>query len=171
MAITRRLIFLHVSTAMSSRAKSFTPHHIGCGIVKCAFWRVCVCVLYTLIFVFSSDPIDRRPDDWSGKRIIVIGSGQSGTDISGELVNHAAQVTLIGKASTPGLSEQVQRHEEWVETVTKSGVTTTSGVHVEADVIMIAAGYKYDFSCFNNIIQLDATRNGGVKMGLFFWIL
>ena len=38
---------------------------------------------------------------------MVIGSAQSGTDISIELLGHARHVTLIGSAPTPGISDQV----------------------------------------------------------------
>ena len=102
----------------------------------------------------------RRPQDWTGQKIVVIGSAQSGTDISIELVDHASHVTLIGSAPTPGISSRIERLEsEWISQVTESGIVTTSERQIDADVIIVAAGYKYSFPFLDEqTLKVDQTH-------------
>ena len=100
----------------------------------------------------------RKPEDWQDKKVLIVGSGQSGTDISIELVDHASEVTLIGKGPTPAISDKVKRYEEWIENVTKKGVVTNSGVQIEGEVIIIASGYKLAFPFLDKVLDLDPTR-------------
>ena len=100
----------------------------------------------------------RRPQDWTGKNVVVLGSAQSGSDISIELADHAKSVTLIGSAPTPCITKKINRLEsEWIQAITESGIITTAERFVEADVIIVAAGYKYSFPFLKNILDFDST--------------
>ena len=149
MVITQNPTFHPVSTTISFKGKVFTPlSTVGDSQVHYVYHR---------LIVLLSRQI-RKPEDWQGKKVIIVGSGQSGTDISVELVDHASEVILIGKGPTPAISDKVKRFEEWIENVTEKGLVTNSGVEVIADVVILASGYKLSFPFLHNILDLDPTR-------------
>ena len=93
--------------------------------------------------------------------MVVIGTGQSGTDIAIELVPYANQVTLIGNGPTPGIDEKINRLDDWVDEVTESGIVTKKGVHCDADLIILATGYKFNFPFIpSDLLDLDPSRSG-----------
>ena len=92
---------------------------------------------------------------------MVIGTGQSGTDIAIELVPHAAHVTLIGNGPTPGIDEKIERLDDWVDEVTEDGIVTKKGTHCDAEVIILATGYKFNFPFIpSDLLDLDPSRTG-----------
>ena len=149
MVTTQNPTFRHVLTIISFKGKLFTPLSTVRDSQVQYIYREQVSLL--------SYPA-RAPEDWQGKKVLIVGSGQSGTDISVELVDHASEVTLIGKAPTPAISNKIKRYEEWIENVTKKGVVTNSGVQINADVIIIASGYKLTFPFLDKVLDLDPTR-------------
>ena len=76
----------------------------------------------------------------------VIGNGQSGTDISVDLIDHAKSVTLIGKNNVPGLPENISEVNDWFKSIASDGLILNNGELVKSDVFILCTGYTYDYT-------------------------
>ena len=77
---------------------------------------------------------------------LVIGNGQSGTDISIDLVNHAKSITLIGKNKVPALPENIFEVTNWFKSIVSDGIILENGDLVKSDVFILCTGYIFDYS-------------------------
>jgi putative flavoprotein involved in K+ transport len=79
--------------------------------------------------------------DWSGKQVIVVGSGNSGHDICADLWEHGADVTMIQRSPTlvarSDTLMEVALGGLYSEAAVKNGVTTDT-----ADLILASLPYK-----------------------------
>ncbi|CAI2311294.1 unnamed protein product [Caenorhabditis sp. 36 PRJEB53466] len=98
----------------------------------------------------------RKADNYSGKRVLIVGAGPSGIDITLQVAQTAAHVTLISKKATyPVLPSTVLQVATHVKSVDVSGVTTSEGDHFEADVIIVCTGYVFKFPFLDSsLVQL-----------------
>ena len=86
----------------------------------------------------------------------VIGNGQSGTDISVDLIDHAKSVTLIGKNNVPALPENISEVNDWFKSIAPDGLILNNGELVKSDVFILCTGYIFDYTfaqvrCKNSI--------------------
>merc|ERR1712131_135400 len=88
----------------------------------------------------------RRPEDFTGKHVTVIGNGQSGTDISVDLINHAKSITLIGKNEVPALPENILEVTNWFKSIVSDGLILENENLVKSDVFILCTGYTYDYT-------------------------
>ncbi|EDQ88921.1 uncharacterized protein MONBRDRAFT_25628 [Monosiga brevicollis MX1] len=86
----------------------------------------------------------RFPEPHAGRNVVVLGGGQSGRDIAQELHGVAASVVLAH--ATPRINVPELRETAPITTVAKDGTLVTSdGLHLEADTLILATGYHFDF--------------------------
>ena len=102
----------------------------------------------------------------------VIGNGQSGTDISVDLIDHAKSVTLIGKNSVPALPENISEVNDWFKSIASDGLILNNGESVKSDVFILCTGYTYDYtfaqvSC-KNFIKISYTFTLNLSLKDFF---
>nr|XP_012224297.1 PREDICTED: flavin-containing monooxygenase FMO GS-OX-like 2 [Linepithema humile] len=89
----------------------------------------------------------RKPDEFSGKTVLVLGAASSGIDIGIDLSDHAARVYLSHNhdrltSSLPSNMMQVAG----VESVHESTIRLRDGTSVDdVDVFLFCTGYKYSF--------------------------
>ena len=76
----------------------------------------------------------------------MIGNGQSGTDISVDLINHAKSITLIGKNKVPALPENILEVTNWFKSIVSDGLILENGNLVKSDVFILCTGYTYDYT-------------------------
>ncbi|XP_024082101.1 senecionine N-oxygenase-like isoform X1 [Cimex lectularius] len=90
----------------------------------------------------------RRPDHFLGKRVLVIGAGPSGTDISLDLSTVADKVILSRRNHEIDLKNVFPSNVEMkfeVKEINGSTAIFQDRTHVEVDVIMYCTGYYYSF--------------------------
>ncbi|XP_022247417.1 flavin-containing monooxygenase FMO GS-OX-like 2 [Limulus polyphemus] len=85
---------------------------------------------------------------YKGKRVVVLGAGPSGVDISVELAEVAEQVILSHNMNKKFLEKCPQNFSEEVgiSKVTQSTVRFLNGREFETDVLILCTGYNYDVS-------------------------
>ncbi|PIC51093.1 hypothetical protein B9Z55_001745 [Caenorhabditis nigoni] len=99
----------------------------------------------------------RRAEHFEGKKVVIVGAGPSGIDITLQVAMTARHVTLIGTHAVfpvvlPGTVRQIPTH---VKNVYSEGVITDEGENITADVIIVCTGYKYKFPFMDpSLIQL-----------------
>ncbi|CAO4361395.1 unnamed protein product [Caenorhabditis nigoni] len=99
----------------------------------------------------------RRAEHFEGKKVVIVGAGPSGIDITLQVAMTARHVTLIGTHAVfpvvlPGTVRQIPTH---VKNVYSEGVITDEGENITADVIIVCTGYKYKFPFLDpSLIQL-----------------
>ena len=76
----------------------------------------------------------------------MIGNGQSGTDISIDLIGHASSVTLIGKNKVPALPENINEYTDWFKSINSNGLMLQDGKQVNADIFILCTGYLFDYA-------------------------
>ena len=76
----------------------------------------------------------------------MIGNGQSGTDISVDLINHAKSITLIGKNKVPALPENILEVTNWFKSIVSDGLILENGNLVKSDIFILCTGYTYDYT-------------------------
>ena len=76
----------------------------------------------------------------------MIGNGQSGTDISVDLIKHAKSITLIGKNKVPALPENILEVTNWFKSIVSDGLILENGNLVKSDVFILCTGYTYDYT-------------------------
>ena len=76
----------------------------------------------------------------------MIGNGQSGTDISVDLINYAKSITLIGKNKVPALPENILEVTNWFKSIVSDGLILENGNLVKSDVFILCTGYTYDYT-------------------------
>lgn len=89
----------------------------------------------------------RRPEDFSGERVVVLGGGASGTDICMELSSHARSVHLAhNNPALPTLLPANVRQVAGVrECVAADTFVLGDGSRLTASVVLLATGYSYSF--------------------------
>ncbi|ULU11504.1 hypothetical protein L3Y34_015144 [Caenorhabditis briggsae] len=99
----------------------------------------------------------RRAEHFEGKKVVIVGAGPSGIDITLQVAMTARQVTLIGTHAVfpvvlPGTVRQIPTH---VKSIYPENIITDEGENITADVIIVCTGYKYKFPFLNpSLIQL-----------------
>ena len=101
----------------------------------------------------------RKPEDLSGKTVLILGASSSGIDIGIELGNHASRVYLSHnneRLNTPLPSNMVQ--VMGVERIEGERIFLRDGTSVTADVFIFCTGYRYSFPFLheNCGIRVDA---------------
>lgn len=76
----------------------------------------------------------------------MIGNGQSGTDISVDLIKYAKSITLIGKNKVPALPENILEVTNWFKSIVSDGLILENGNLVKSDVFILCTGYTYDYT-------------------------
>lgn len=102
----------------------------------------------------------RKPDEFSGKTVLVLGAGSSGIDIGIDLSNQAARVYLShnhDKLTSTLPSNMIQ--VAGVESIHETTFRLKDGTTIDAvDVFLLCTGYKYNFPFLdkNCGIQVDS---------------
>lgn len=104
----------------------------------------------------------RRPDNFVGKRVVVIGAAFSGSDISQELLDHgAAAVYLSGRNwedlasrdNVEGLRQVIKVGDVRRMVAGSKSIEFVDGMVIDdVDVVMYATGYLYDFPFFDRSV-------------------
>ena len=89
----------------------------------------------------------------------VIGNGQSGTDISIDLINHAKSINLIGKNKVPALPENILEVTNWFKSIESDGIILENGELLKSDVFILCTGYIFDYS----FAQVSDNENASQK--------
>ena len=76
----------------------------------------------------------------------MIGNGQSGTDISVDLIGHAESITLIGKNKVPALPENISEFTSWFKSIVSDGIMLDNELLIKSDVFILCTGYIFDFA-------------------------
>ena len=76
----------------------------------------------------------------------MIGNGQSGTDISIDLIDHASSVTLIGKNKVPALPKNINEYTDWFESINSNGLLLHDGKQINGDIFILCTGYLFDYA-------------------------
>ncbi|KAF7110652.1 hypothetical protein CFC21_110733 [Triticum aestivum] len=96
----------------------------------------------------------RTPGPFCGETVVVVGCGESGTDIAVELTGVAREVHLAARSMevvSPGLSKAIARHDNLhlhlgVERLREDGaVVFADGSSAVADTVIYCTGYSYSF--------------------------
>ncbi|XP_020369843.1 flavin-containing monooxygenase FMO GS-OX-like 3 isoform X1 [Rhincodon typus] len=98
----------------------------------------------------------RFAEPFTGKNMVLLGAGPSGTDIALELCSVAKQVVLIHDhslitSSMPPNFLQVKG----VNRFSEKGVICNDGIEYPADVFMFCTGYKYSFQFLGKNVCLE----------------
>uniref|UniRef100_A0A1I7U559 Flavin-containing monooxygenase n=1 Tax=Caenorhabditis tropicalis TaxID=1561998 RepID=A0A1I7U559_9PELO len=102
----------------------------------------------------------RRAEHFEGKRVVIIGAGPSGIDITLQVAHTSSQVTLISKKAVhPVLPKTVRQIPTHVKEVYSKGVVTDEGEHIEADVIIVCTGYVFKFPFLDSSL-IQVKQNG-----------
>ncbi|KAJ3125621.1 hypothetical protein HK098_008349 [Nowakowskiella sp. JEL0407] len=90
----------------------------------------------------------RDPKVYSGQRVLVIGGGSSGIDVSKDLLKTTKSVWLSVKAVKGDIGEDIHKDVTLVPIVTEfleGGAVFESGAVVKFDAVVFATGYHYEF--------------------------
>jgi len=89
----------------------------------------------------------RKPEQFDGQRVLILGGGASGTDIAVEVAGKASKVYLAH--NNPPLGSRMPQNVEQVKGVVKCGgglkLFLKDGSEVEAEAVILATGYHYNF--------------------------
>jgi len=89
----------------------------------------------------------RKPGQFDGQRVLILGGGASGTDIAVEVASKASKVYLAH--NNPPLGSRMPRNVEQVRGVVECGgglkLVLKDGSEVEAEAVILATGYHYNF--------------------------
>ncbi|CAP38631.2 Protein CBG21932 [Caenorhabditis briggsae] len=98
----------------------------------------------------------RRAEHFEGKKVVIVGAGPSGIDITLQVALTARHVTLISKKATyPVLPKTVLQIASHVKSVYGLGVITDEGENIAADIIIVCTGYVFKFPFLDSsLIQL-----------------
>ena len=101
----------------------------------------------------------RRPEDFAGEKVIILGGGASGTDICIELSKHADTVYL--SHNNPGLPTVLPNNVHQVSGVNscqgESNFKLNDGSEILATVILLATGYHYSFPFLSDDCGVNVT--------------
>ena len=99
----------------------------------------------------------RKPEDFIGQRIVVLGAGPSGTDIALELAEEASQVYLCHSLSkSPSMGQDIIQVNSSIYSFDGSTVVMKDGSKLEnIDTVLFATGYDYDFSFLDSSCQIS----------------
>ncbi|CAK9794707.1 Flavin-containing monooxygenase FMO GS-OX-like 2 [Anthophora plagiata] len=88
----------------------------------------------------------RKPEDFSGKRMFILGASSSGVDIAFDLVNHATRIYLShnNERLNNGLPSNVTE-VLGVDRIEGEKIFLKDQSFVTADVFMFCTGYRYTF--------------------------
>jgi len=89
----------------------------------------------------------RKPEQFDGQIVLILGGGASGTDIAVEVAGKASKVYLAH--NNPPLGSRMPRNVEQVRGVVECGgglkLVLKDGSEVEAEAVILATGYHYNF--------------------------
>lgn len=119
----------------------------------------------------------RVPEDYAGKKVVVVGNAASGLDIAAQISRHSQQPLLLSIHSpTPPDNlayvgaEEVPAIEEFL--VEERGVRFTDGrVEKDIDAILYCTGYLFTFPFFETLtpgLVTDGQRVYGLYKHLFY---
>ena len=86
----------------------------------------------------------RMPEPFANKTIVILGGGQSGRDIAQELC-HTARKVVLAHRSTPLQMAPLEETTPVVDVNDQGHLVTSDMQTVEADVLIYATGYHFDF--------------------------
>ena len=112
----------------------------------------------------------RRPELFKGKRVVMLGMGNSGEDISLEISPYAKHIYLCcGKGRSDVLTPDRGRpygagsnitHHSGIKACTSQDIVLEDGSRLQnIDVVMLSTGYTYDFPFIQNLADI------GLKLG------
>ena len=121
----------------------------------------------------------RRPEEFVGKRVVVIGAAFSGSDISQELVDHGAGAVFLSGRNWEDVASREEGSSTAVVKVpdvrrlvpgTKSVEFVDGQVVDDVDVVMYATGYVYAFPFFDDAVdcRINENRIEGLYQHVFF---
>lgn len=89
----------------------------------------------------------RTPQEYAGKKVVLIGAAASGMDISLDLCSDAETVYLShhGNRKTCKLPNNLEQHYDVIEVDDHGAVVFQDGQRREVDVIMFCTGYLFTF--------------------------
>ena len=102
----------------------------------------------------------RHPDVFREKRVVIVGAGNSGQDISLEAAKCAEIVYLSHKSILPcKLPHNVKEHRP-ITSISKDGTATfDDGQHRKIDAILLCTGYNYSFPFLHNDCGIQVRNN------------
>ncbi|KAL0869189.1 hypothetical protein ABMA27_007471 [Loxostege sticticalis] len=102
----------------------------------------------------------RVPDPYKCKKVLIIGSGPSGMDISLEVELVAKRVIHSHHSkedfNTPFPKHHIMKPD--IKEFNETGVIFTDGTYEEIDDVIICTGYKYDYPFLDKNCGLNITR-------------
>ncbi|EJD40489.1 FAD/NAD(P)-binding domain-containing protein [Auricularia subglabra TFB-10046 SS5] len=110
----------------------------------------------------------RGPDEFSGKRVLVVGSGASGRDAVLQLEPTAAKVYMCIRGANPRASDGVPQGTHVVPGISRfsmHGVHFVDGSSAEVDVVFLATGYTMQVPFLTSGGALDIDRAGRAWTG------
>eukprot|EP01147_Barroeca_monosierra_P011095 gene11095-3161_t len=109
----------------------------------------------------------RVPEPFFGKKVLCVGGGQSGRDISQELCSVAKSVILShNKSEKLGLSPLIERPE--IQEITKSGkVIFQDESQAQIDTIIFCTGYQFCFPFLDSSCNITVSKDGRIINTLY----
>eukprot|EP00049_Salpingoeca_infusionum_P022209 m.5555 g.5555 ORF g.5555 m.5555 type:complete len:478 (-) comp5051_c0_seq1:192-1625(-) len=112
----------------------------------------------------------RTPDAFFGQRVVVLGAGQSGLDISQELHELGIDVVLSRFGGAPDAPYGTVPCASHVEGVGESGqLVCEDGTELACDTLLYCTGYAFTFPLGDGIVQVS--ENGRVVDDLYHQLL
>nr|XP_012146820.1 PREDICTED: flavin-containing monooxygenase FMO GS-OX-like 2 isoform X1 [Megachile rotundata]XP_012146821.1 PREDICTED: flavin-containing monooxygenase FMO GS-OX-like 2 isoform X1 [Megachile rotundata]XP_012146823.1 PREDICTED: flavin-containing monooxygenase FMO GS-OX-like 2 isoform X1 [Megachile rotundata]XP_012146824.1 PREDICTED: flavin-containing monooxygenase FMO GS-OX-like 2 isoform X1 [Megachile rotundata] len=102
----------------------------------------------------------RKPEDFSGKTVLILGAGASGTDIALDLTNHATRIYLShnnDRLTSVLPSNMIE--VTGVERIEGEKIFLKDQTSVTADVFMFCTGYRYNFPFLNESCGIKVDGN------------
>ena len=107
----------------------------------------------------------RVPEAFTGQKVLVLGAGPSGTDISIELSRTAKEIVLCynGIEPFPNLPDNIRQELSAIKQIGESEVEFESGNRQEFDAIVLCTGYKFNTSFLDESCAISVNQVGRVK--------
>ena len=122
----------------------------------------------------------RRPDQYAGKKVIVVGNSASGIDLSSQISTVAAQPVLISEKEKAAPGPVVQEDKPWAKNVpeiaeflpAERSVRFANGeVQSNIDSVVFCTGYHYSFSFLKGLEPPVVASDGSHAAHLWEHIL
>ena len=109
--------------------------------------------------IHSCEYSKHSPEEWAGKRVVVVGAKASGTDIARELLAAGADVSVADRAceASQVLTEPpLEWHPPIRRLLQSGGVVFEDGVTADAvDVVINCTGYDFDFPFLDDSCEVQ----------------
>lgn len=105
----------------------------------------------------------RRAEEYKDERIVVLGAGPSGLDISIELTDQAKQIYLLHllEKNFKDFPHKIQQINDVIKSAEGNKVHTVNGITFHnIDTIIYSTGYEYDYDFLDDNVGVKLQDNG-----------